>query len=407
MLRGEESLACTWHRRALTARGGLEATINISPANVYTSLLKVCSLFLLMGALALASIPASAQQRPYDTVVERGRTALEDGQYNAALQEFMSALEMVDGGDAESWRMLLAIAVTYDQMGQLGHSAEFHRKFLMRAQKHAELLTPAWSKRVERAKGDVERIMKKASSTHGFLSVVSQPPGATLVVDGRPAGAMGDGVTPFLLFLEPGVHTVRVTRSGYQDEERTVKIAAAAIRALDIVMSPGTEGGANRQLLPVEEVPVGPPAQEPTIETQERALESAPREASSASNTLGPWVTVAGGGAALLTAAVLTGLAAADSASLNDEADALARNPGRYAGRSAAELADASREWDATRARVDAFEATSIGLYALGGVALVGGFVWLALSTGEDSPNAAFSVTPVRGGVHGHASVRF
>lgn len=330
---------------------------------------------------------------------------MEGGRYSAALQDFMSALDMVDGGDAESWRMLLAIAVTYDQMGQLGHAAEFHRKFLMRAQKHAEFLTPAWAKRVEKAKEDVNQVMKKAASTHGFLSVVSQPPEATLVVNGRPAGAMGDASTPFLLFLEPGVHTIRVTRSGYLDEERRVKIAAAAIRALDIVLTPGSTSASARVLAPVEELTPPSPRPEPALALPPHQGAISPDVTDGGS--IGPWLTLGVGGAALVVGAVLSGLSASERAGLQETKESLFEDPQRYAALSESERLLASQDWDAAVGRVERYDAASIALYATGGAALVGGVLWWALSDEAAPVQARWELTPLPGGLYGQAAVRF
>ena len=345
---------------------------------------------------------AALAQRPYDDAVERGRAALEGGQYNQALQDFMAALEMVDGGDAESWRMLLAIAVTYDQMGQLGHAAEFHRAFLMRAQKHAALLTPAWGERVAGSKRDVDRIMKRASATHGFVSVVSQPPGAVISVDGRPVGAMGDGVTPFLLFLEPGPHTVRLARTGYESVERNIKIAAGAIRALDVVLEPGQASGGSAGLQPVDVVE----PEAPTV-VKEAAPVVAPEATPSGSSQAGQWSLIGGGGAVLAVGAVLTALAASEHSALEADQALLLGDPEQYAALTPAERSAESAQWDERADKVSALQSASLGLYAAGAAALLGGVLWLVLVDEDEASSAAMSLTPTDGGFFGHASVRF
>ncbi|MGB0592080.1 MAG: PEGA domain-containing protein [Myxococcota bacterium] len=349
-------------------------------------------LLMVCGGVALAS------DRPYDDAVKRGRAALEGGQYNEALQDFMAALEMVDGGDAESWRMLLAIAVTYDQMGQLGHAAEFHRAFLMRAQKHAALLTPAWGKRVENSKRDVDRIMKRASAIQGFVSVVTQPPGATISVDGRPVGAMGDGVSPFLLFLDPGAHTVSLARSGYKSAERTIKIAAGAIRALDVVLEPGASSSGGPSLQPVDEVLAEPADRTTPLKATE------PLTSGEVPSQAGAWTLVGGGGAVLVAGAVLTALAASEHSALQADRDLLLDDPAQYATMSQEARLIASLDWDSRADSVSTMQSASVGLYAAGAAALLGGVLWLWLAD-DTAPTVTFAPTP--GGVLSHASVRF
>ncbi len=348
---------------------------------------------------------AQSTVKPYDSLVERGRAALESGDYSVALRRFMVALEMVDGGDAESWRMLLAIAVTYDQMGQLGHAAEFHRKFLMRAQQHAEFLSPAWAKRVEVAKRDVDRIMKKAATTHGFLSVVSQPPGASISVDGRPVGAMGDGQTPFLLFLEPGVHHIRLSRPGYIDEAREIRIAATAIRALDVVLTQGSARGV-RPIEPVEELPTSEPTSEPTpLGGSEAGGEAA--GAPERPSALGPWLTLASGGVGLALGALFTAMAASEHSALMDERAAWTSEVSGAAEVNSGQRAEASLSWDAREERQRAYEASAIGLYAAGAALLGGGVLWLLLRDDDPQNVGVWSLMATPDGVYGQAMVRF
>jgi hypothetical protein len=59
-----------------------------------------------------------------------------------------------------------------------------------------------------------------AAAREGSLVVDSRPPGATVTIDGRPAG-----VTPLtIVSIAPGTHTVRIEHPGYRVVTTTVDV---------------------------------------------------------------------------------------------------------------------------------------------------------------------------------------
>ena len=65
------------------------------------------------------------------------------------------------------------------------------------------------------------------------LEVLSQPPGATVSVDGQPRGE-----TPLSLALEPGEHSLVLARDGYLDNRQDIELAAGTAETLSITLTP-------------------------------------------------------------------------------------------------------------------------------------------------------------------------
>lgn len=66
----------------------------------------------------------------------------------------------------------------------------------------------------------------------GLLRIETTPPGADLLVGGKPAG-----IAPALLPLPPGTHAVRASRPGYRDAETSAYLAAGEERTLRIALT--------------------------------------------------------------------------------------------------------------------------------------------------------------------------
>jgi PEGA domain-containing protein len=67
-----------------------------------------------------------------------------------------------------------------------------------------------------------------AASASSFVSVTSQPPGAAVKLDGKPAG-----VTPLKLGpLEPGRHELTIEYQGFPAQTRTLDLEAGSLHEL-------------------------------------------------------------------------------------------------------------------------------------------------------------------------------
>ena len=69
--------------------------------------------------------------------------------------------------------------------------------------------------------GTVSVKAKLVPAGKALIEVTTKPAGATVLLDGREAG-----VTPLSIATEPGEHTLRVTRTDYEPQERTLAVRA-------------------------------------------------------------------------------------------------------------------------------------------------------------------------------------
>ena len=87
---------------------------------------------------------------------------------------------------------------------------------------------------IELAPGEDATLRYRLTPNTGVLEVTGQPAGADVMVDGRLAGQ----VPLTLSRLSFGSHRVRVSKLGYQHEERIVSIARGETRGLDVKLAP-------------------------------------------------------------------------------------------------------------------------------------------------------------------------
>lgn len=92
-----------------------------------------------------------------------------------------------------------------------------------------------------------------APSASGSLSVETDPPGATVLVDGQAWGTTPVAVRP----IAPGDHRVRVVKQGYLDNSRVVSVQAGQVGRVQVKLTPSGEPSAVRA-----QVDTAPPPQQ-------------------------------------------------------------------------------------------------------------------------------------------------
>jgi thiol-disulfide isomerase/thioredoxin len=98
--------------------------------------------------------------------------------------------------------------------------------------------------------GETEEVRFQLVSPEGsgFLWVRSQPAGAAVIVDGSDTG----GVTPAVVVLSAGSHTVTVEKSGYTVEPsgpQSVTVPEAGVVDVSFTLTPESSGGTSRVVL--------------------------------------------------------------------------------------------------------------------------------------------------------------
>jgi len=258
----------------------------------------------LMMVLSLTMTPSAwANGKLSDAAYEAGKTALEASNLEGALVHFKSALALAEGDEGRVWQLLIAISLTYKDMGQPGYTLEYHQRFLAETKDHLEVMPPKWKKRRAWVEQDIEALQAEAGKTHGYLSVTSTPRGAEVLINGEPAGADGNAKTPYALYIKPGDYQVSVRHRGQLSEVRTLKARAGKTHPLtfkltDAAVDAQASAPAAEATAPqVSEAVVIQPQYKPRPRTLRIAL---------------GWSTAGVGMASVTGGAILLGLAHAD-----------------------------------------------------------------------------------------------
>jgi len=346
--------------------------------------------------LALSSSPANAATpeaaaAPPEALYESGKTKLKAGDAQGALTDFKAALEgATHAGDLGlTWQLLIAAAFTYREAEEPGFAMEYYRRFLDSTALHQAALTAKWRKRRELAERDIGELERAANATHGFVTVASTPPGAAILINGGHAGADGDRVTPFGLYLKPGDHVVTVALTGFKPAEQPITVAAGKLRPLAFELVPIALE------LATPEVRTSHPT---TMPTADASLTEAMEDGEP---SFAPWAIIGSGGAALVTGVILSAMGEAENSALDSMEIPAEEGPAKQA---------AAAEWRAKQDQVASYRGAAIAMYALSAAAVTGGVLWIVLSGDEveaTDPGTSFHILPTRTGVMTGATWRF
>jgi hypothetical protein len=204
------------------------------------------------------------------------------------------------------------------------------------------------------------------------VTVLSEPLGATVVVDDRPLG-----VTPWTGELPPGRHRVALRLRGFQDAERMIELEPQTPQDVSLRLVPAAPDAPSA---PVPAPPPSPTAPEPSPVPDPVRDEPGVRPLS--------YIVL---GAGVVTLGVAGGFELARR-SAADDAESDRTQVGR-----AEKLQTADDQM--TTARI---------LAGVGGALIVTGVVLLAVDLGRDSsPQAAFGIVPRNDGLGIFGSTRF
>jgi hypothetical protein len=160
-----------------------------------------------LAALALATSPEIGKAADPDSTVAHqryvtGAQAYAAGRYADAVEQFMAA-DRISPSSALSFD----IARAYEKLGESSLALRWFRDYLHRAG------DPPDAAKVHRIVQGLEQKLKDKGVQQ--VTVRSVPHGATVTIDGDPAG-----VTPWTNDLAPGHHRLIVVYEGYERSER-------------------------------------------------------------------------------------------------------------------------------------------------------------------------------------------
>jgi tetratricopeptide (TPR) repeat protein len=214
---------------------------------------------------------ALAEQR-----FREGRVAYGAGRYRDAIEAFQAADAIVPSA-ALSFNSALA----YEHLPDVAGALRSYREYLRRSE------TPDNTARILARINELEKQLVSRGVQQ--VTVLSQPPGAGIVVDGH---AMG--ITPWTGELSPGSHDVTLTLKGYRTISRS--FALAKEHALDVSLELPVE--ANPAPIKLSLRTLGAHAGDPASVSQRRDMEKP--------HPLGawPWISLGVGGGSLLAAGI-------------------------------------------------------------------------------------------------------
>jgi hypothetical protein len=275
--------------------------------------------------------------------------------------------------------MLLAIAVVWEEKGEWGFAVETYRRFLDRTERYSSALDEKWHGRRKLAEGSVAELAEKLRGTHGFVSVVTEPPGAAVLMNGRRAGADEDASSPFGAYVPAGPAVVRAELEGRLPAEATVEVLAGKLHPVSLTLPPsvGVSGQPAAEGLEPARAPVTAGAGTPGSGSAQVAGESTPFDGDTVvhegseqppgrASRLVPWVVLGAAAAAAGTGAVFTFRAV----EARDDQERLARRPDP----------PTKSEWDDAQSRKDDAERLSWIFYGGSAALAVGGVSWLVLA---------------------------
>jgi PEGA domain len=172
-----------------------------------------------------------------DQLAKRKKTAEAQGNYERALAAYQKAYELVPNP-----QILFPVAVAEEKLARWPDAARDYRRFL------SQVVDPDPT-----LKADAEKRLDAAKINIGVLSLVVEPVGAHIAVDGVEVG-----VAPLTdpLYMAAGDYTIAITADGFQPFEQKLAVEL------------GSESERNIDLVPIKvivETPRKPPPPRPVI----------------------------------------------------------------------------------------------------------------------------------------------
>ena len=218
---------------------------------------------------------AEAAKQRAKAHLERGRKAYQEGRFKDAVDAFLDAHREVPSPE-----LSFNAALAYERLGDRAGALRFFREYLRQDPNASDRA------RVAARISDLESKLRERGVQQ--VTILSEPPGATIFVDGRPIG-----VTPWTGELYPGRHALRLRREGHPDAKQTFELPAH--RAIDVSV-----------VLEAETAEPAAPAPPSPVSVPETSPAPAPEPRADEARSVGLWTWAAFGvGAAALGGALV------------------------------------------------------------------------------------------------------
>jgi hypothetical protein len=191
---------------------------------------------LIAAAVGLVGVPASAQQQPAAPPAPAAPTAKPDakalfasGEKKFKAGDYAGALADFDASQKEKAdpQTQLYIAKSHDNLGHYAEAAAAYDQFL-------SAVPVKMKSDGEEAKKRVEAIRMMPGRVH----VETTPAGATVGIDGQPAGV---ATTPTDIELPPGHHSLKVAAEGFEPATREVDVTFGSKKDVTVELQKRSE----------------------------------------------------------------------------------------------------------------------------------------------------------------------
>lgn len=177
---------------------------------------------LVLTAATLAAGTARADRKAEaDKLAEAGEILFEAGKYADALRQFLDAYQRFEPPGFVIPEVIWNIARCYEELGDDVQALHYFEEFRNAAKGSGY-----------RAKAEA-RIAELRERRRATLTIVVEPEGTRILVDGR---AMGEAPLREPVRLDPGEHTVTLSRSGYRERQETVVLKEREARTLRVAL---------------------------------------------------------------------------------------------------------------------------------------------------------------------------
>jgi tetratricopeptide (TPR) repeat protein len=151
---------------------------------------------------------------------QRGVSAYRDAKYYDAVQIFLETQRIYP-----DTQLCFNIARAYENLGNVNAALSYYREYLRRADRPSDGADVR-----ERVHKLQEQLAERGLQQ---LTVLSEPVGATLVLDGKPAG-----ITPWTGETYPGKHRLLLELAHHLPTERVIDVEANEARDFSLALSP-------------------------------------------------------------------------------------------------------------------------------------------------------------------------
>jgi len=162
---------------------------------------------------------AEAKDRARELFLQ-GVAAYRAGKFYEAVEIFLQTQRIYPDNE-----LCFNIARAYENLGDVGAALRYYRDYLRQADRPSD---------GEEVRERVRRLSQQlAQRGTQQVSVLSQPEGATVLLDGRPVG-----ITPWTGETYPGKHRLALRLEGHAAQEQVFELDAYAARDVSVVLLP-------------------------------------------------------------------------------------------------------------------------------------------------------------------------